>query len=64
MECNGTVTRVAAIPACDIDPAHGPAYADASLPAMRGAWGYVCRACFDKYGCRLGLGAGQELKLS
>jgi hypothetical protein len=47
------------IPDCDIDPSHGPAYADAKLSI--GPWGYVCRSCFSKYGCKLGLGQGQEL---
>jgi hypothetical protein len=63
MEANGTVTRVSRIPLCDIDSSHGDAYADASIPTMRGTWGYVCRPCFDANGCTLGEGRGQELRL-
>jgi hypothetical protein len=55
-------TFVATIPPCDIDARHGPAYADARL-AYVGSWAYVCRDCFDSYGCSLGLGAGQVLLL-
>lgn len=61
MSNNHTTTEVAAIPACDLDPDHGAAYADASIPAARGSWAYVCRACFDRHGCQLGLGQGQQL---
>lgn len=61
MEKNGTVTRLASIPLCDINPEHGPAYADAKLPRLRGTWGYVCWPCFGLYGGALGMGAGQRL---
>jgi hypothetical protein len=57
-----TYTYVAKIPPCDAVPEHGPAYADAKLPGG-GPWGYFCRACFDQFGCTLGLGSGQELRL-
>lgn len=63
MEENGTVTRVSSIPSCDINPEHGPAYADASLSRLRGTWGYVCKPCFELHGGRLGLGKGQILRL-
>ena len=53
---------MASVPPCDIDAAHGPAYADAKLSI--GPWAYVCRPCFDQYHCRLGLGCGQELVTS
>lgn len=61
MTTDHTTTTVAAIPACDLDVTHGPAYADAAIPAARGSWAYVCRACFDQHGCQLGLGMGQQL---
>jgi hypothetical protein len=54
-----TRVAVANIPNCDIEAAHGPAYADAKLNF--GPWAYVCKACFTRYECKLGLGAGQEL---
>jgi hypothetical protein len=54
-------TEVSTIPACDIDPGHGPAYADAKLGTLSASWGFVCRADFDKYECKLGLGRGQRL---
>lgn len=63
MENNGTVTRVYAIPMCDINAAHGKAYADAKLTRLRGTWAYVCKDCFALHGGSLGLGKGQELKL-
>jgi hypothetical protein len=56
-------TTVSAIPPCDLDPAHGPAWADASIPAAGGSWAYVCLDCFEKHGCQLGLGSGQRLVL-
>lgn len=59
-----TSTVVAKIPNCDVCRQSGketPAYADAKLNI--GPWAYVCRAHFDGYGCSLGLGRGQELKL-
>jgi hypothetical protein len=51
------------IPFCDIDAAHGEAYADARIPATGGSWGYLCKACFDYFECSLGLGRGQRLVL-
>lgn len=61
MTNNHTITTVSTIPPCDLDNDHGPAYADASLPAAGGSWAYVCRACFEHHGCQLGLGQGQQL---
>ena len=58
-----TETVVTTIPNCGIDATHGNAYADASLPAVGGSWGNVCRACFNLYGASLGLGKGQRLVL-
>jgi hypothetical protein len=37
------------------------AYADASIPAHRGSWANVCRACFERFRCTLGVGRGQVL---
>lgn len=56
-----TAVEVASIPLCDINKSHGPAYADAALPAYGGSWGYVCKADFDQAGASLGLGRGQRL---
>ena len=56
-----TSVAVDRIPPCDLDASHGPAYADAHLPAIGGGWGNVCKPCFDRYGCTLGLGHGQVL---
>jgi hypothetical protein len=56
-----TTVKVDHIPLCDVDPNHGNAYADAKIPG--GPWGYLCKACFNKHGCKLGLGLGQELHL-
>jgi len=56
-----TEVVVQQIPNCDIHHTHGKAYADASLPAHGGSWGYVCKPCFTKYGATLGLGKGQKL---
>jgi hypothetical protein len=50
---------VHAIPACDLDAGHGDAFADARIPGA--GWGYLCRACFDRFGCALGIGHGQRL---
>jgi hypothetical protein len=61
MAANGTIAYVAETPDCDIHFLHGPAYADAKIPG--GPWGNLCRSCFDRFGCKLGLGQGQELKL-
>jgi len=36
---------------------------DALLPNF-GSWAEVCQECFDKEGCHLGLGKGQELNLA
>lgn len=44
------------IPPCDL--CGQPAYADAKVPG--GPWGNVCREHFDKLGCQLGLGKGQQ----
>jgi hypothetical protein len=56
--------RMAKIPNCDINPQHGPAYADAAIHIqLRTTWANVCKGCFDLYGGKLGLGAGQELIL-
>jgi hypothetical protein len=62
----GRVAVVARIPRCDIPQGHPP-----DVPAFAGArmlcgphagrWAFVCRAHFTLYGCRLGLGFGQEL---
>lgn len=54
-----TSVVVASVPLCDINPQHGLAYADAKLSI--GPWANVCRACFTRYGCTLGLGRGQRL---
>lgn len=54
---------VPSIPPCDIDPAHGPAYADARIPAV-GSWGYLCHGCFHGHGAALGTGHGQLLILT
>lgn len=51
---------VTTIPPCDLSQDHGPAYADARIPAV-GSWAYLCQACFTKYGCTLGTGHGQHL---
>lgn len=59
MPKNHTEVKMERIPNCDLNPEHGPAYADAKL--SMGPWGYVCKACFDKYGIGLGLGLGQKL---
>lgn len=47
-------------PTCDVDADHGEAYADARVPPS-GPWGFLCRDCFDRFGCELGLGRGQRL---
>lgn len=54
-----TEVEMPSIPLCDIDKAHGKAWADAKLNV--GPWAYVCKACFEKYECSLGLGLGQRL---
>jgi len=54
-------TLLGPVPPCDLDPAHGRAYADASLPNNGGSWAYVCIECFNSNGCQLGLGKGQRL---
>lgn len=56
-----TQTTVTKIPPCDLDNSHGPAFADASIPAANGSWAYVCKPCFDNHGCSLGTGSGQKL---
>lgn len=64
MAHNGTVAYVAVIPPCEIDPRHGPAYADAAIQiGHRRVWASVCKPCFDNGDGHLGLGAGQELQL-
>lgn len=49
------------IPTCNLDSRHGPAFADAAIPQFQNSWAYVCRECFDHYGCSLGLGLGQRI---
>jgi hypothetical protein len=63
-ESKHTRTTVARIPNCDLcDGREVPAYADAKLgPGM--PWANVCKKHFDTYGCKLGLGLGQELVLA
>jgi hypothetical protein len=56
----GRSVVVQVIPPCQLNPDHGPAYADARLPVI-GSWAYVCRLCFAAYQCSLGTGHGQEL---
>lgn len=57
---SSTTVRVSALPTCNI--CHAPnAYADCLVPGY--AWAYVCRQCYDDYGCSLGTGRGQELLL-
>lgn len=66
MQKNGTQTKVARIPTCDLPhPDTILAYADARMKAgpYTGAWGYVCKGHFVEYGCQLGAGLGQELVL-
>lgn len=64
MAGDGTWTVVTVIPPCDINNAHGAAYADASINVNgRRVWGNVCRSCFFLHDGRLGTGAGQELLL-
>lgn len=55
-----TSVEVDRIPPCDLNANHGDAYADAQVPDVS-SWAFVCKACFDKYRCRLGLGLGQRL---
>jgi hypothetical protein len=47
------------IPTCDLCDKATPAYADARLPGL--GWANVCKPHFDRYGCSLGTGSGQEL---
>jgi len=61
MPAASTEVVVARIPDCAIHHTHPKAYADARIPAMGGTWGNVCKHCFVKYGCSLGLGKGQRL---
>ena len=56
-----TTTIVTSLPVCDL--CGSPAYADARIPAYS-TWGNVCRPCFDRYECKLGLGLGQEFILA
>ena len=61
-------TKVSSLPNCDLgckrrDGAPKPAYADASIATLNGSWGYVCKDCFKRFGCHLGLGLGQKLIL-
>jgi hypothetical protein len=63
----GTQVAVAQIPACDVCAGEGvqntAAYADARMLSGPGAgsWAYLCFGHFERYGCRLGTGYGQEL---
>ena len=52
---NGTLQK------CDICKLK-EAIADCRLKAYSGAWGNVCRKCFDAYECEIGLGKGQLLQ--
>jgi hypothetical protein len=56
-------TNVAKRPPCDM--CLRPAYADARLKKgpEAGRWAYVCREHFDEYGCEVGTGHGQVLKV-
>ena len=54
------IVFVDTIPPCDI--CGEPAYADAKC--SNGPWGNVCKEHFDHFDCKLGLGLGQELRLS
>jgi hypothetical protein len=55
-----TQVLVTTVPPCDLDPDHGPAFADARIPSV-GSWAYVCKRCFDRHECNLGTGHGQAL---
>lgn len=61
----GTETVVTEIPDCDLHKSQGEshvkAYADARVPGA--GWAYVCKECFDRYRCTLGVGYGQRLVL-
>lgn len=35
---------------------------DAAIPRMN-RWANICQVCFDKHGCALGLGLGQQYML-
>lgn len=58
MEEKHIIVYVDTIPPCDV--CGETAYADAK--SANGPWGYVCKAHFDQFGCKLGLGLGQELR--
>mgnify|MGYP003148669889 FL=1 len=58
-------TVVSSIPSCAMPGCqNSKAYADAAVPSYGNSWAFVCRGCFNKYGCRLGTGKGQKLILS
>ena len=56
---HGAKVYVDEIPKCDF--CEKKSYADAKL--CFGPWAYVCQTHFDLYGCKLGMGVGQKLKL-
>ena len=58
-----TQVKVDRIPNCDLCGDGTKAKYDASLPALGGTWGNVCKEHFVRLGGSLGLGRGQELIL-
>ena len=62
----GYEVEVGSLPKCDVCGSKGVAKTaeyDASVPAFNGTWANLCGPCFSKFGCRLGIGAGQHLVL-
>jgi len=58
-------TVVSSIPSCAIPGCDSRrAYADAVVPSYGNSWAFVCRGCFNKFGCKLGDSKGQKLILS
>ncbi len=45
---------------CQVGGCREKAFADASIPAYGGVWGYICKGHFVSLGCRLGLGKGRS----
>jgi len=57
----GKIAYVLELPNCDICKDGTKAEYDAKT--IFGAWGYLCKKCFEKYGIGLGTGRGQKLKV-